>query len=349
MNPTFQIIPLTIEARGEIIANNLPEFRELVREALGNINRDLRTDEEFGQAELDVKALKSAEDAVKAAAIQAFDEKLKTMIDELNATAEEIRLPRLELEKLIAARKEEVKSEIIEAELANYDIDPMDARKAFLKSLQEAIKGKRTVESMQKACRIVQKTTHAVITTNRKSIESFENAHGQDMTMDRRELELKSGEFVNGELRRRFEAKKAADERKRLEEEAATQRAAAAKAQAELEASKQPEKGPSQAMPAMAPLPTPPKIGSIPVGAKAAAPGESNVVPFSAPAPAPELPTIGEAEEWKQVEETVYAAFALIKAHRERLVNRRNIDRLLAFGPMVNEAWKAVKNQEVAS
>lgn len=57
----FSIIPLTIETRGEIVTNNLAEFRELVREALGNINRDLTTDEEFGQAELDVKALKAAE------------------------------------------------------------------------------------------------------------------------------------------------------------------------------------------------------------------------------------------------------------------------------------------------
>ena len=123
MKNAFSIIPLTVEARGEIITNNLPEFRELVREAMGNINRDLKSDEDFGQAEIDVKALKSAEDAVRDAAVQAFDDRLKTMVAELTETAEEIRAPRLELEKLIAKRKDEVKTEIIESALATFDID----------------------------------------------------------------------------------------------------------------------------------------------------------------------------------------------------------------------------------
>lgn len=47
MKQAFQIIPLTVEARGDIITNNLPEFREFVREALGNINRDLKTDDDI--------------------------------------------------------------------------------------------------------------------------------------------------------------------------------------------------------------------------------------------------------------------------------------------------------------
>jgi hypothetical protein len=64
-------------------------------------------------------------------------------------------------------------------------------------------------------------------------------------------------------------------------------------------------------------------------------------VPFALE-PTPE--TITEEDEWKQAEATVFAAFALIKEHRERLIHPRNMNRLMAFGPLVNHAWKEVKN-----
>ncbi len=333
----FSIIPLTIETRGEIVTNNLAEFRELVREALGGINRDLKTDEEFGQAELDVKALKTAEESVRDAAIKSFDDQLKALVDALNETAEEIRVPRLELERLIASRKESVKTEIVEEFLAAFDIDPLDARRNYLAGLQNAIKGKRTLESMRKACEVFQATSQAVIHTNRKSIATFEAAHGQDLTMDRRELELKSGEYLTGELRRRFDAKKAADERKRLEDEAAEAKAAEAKAKADLEASKKvvvengsgvSERIGSQTMPAMAPLPQPPP---------------SNVIDMRTT----EAVTLSEAEEWAEMTATVKAAFGTVKAHRERLIHDANKRKIVSFGASVNAVWATLK-EEVA-
>lgn len=319
----FSIIPLTIETRGEIVTNNLAEFRELVREALGNINRDLQTDEEFGQAELDVKGLKAAEESVRDAAIKSFDDQLKALVDGLNETAEEIRVPRLELERLIASRKESVKTEIVEEYLGAFDIDPLDARKNYLYGLQSSIKGKRTLESMRTACRVFQATTQAVIHANRKSIATFEVAHGQDLTMDRRELELKSGEYIAGELRRRFEAKKAADERKRLEQEAADARAAEAKAKAELEPVKTVDpRNPHNLTP-------PPKIGSIAVGRA-------------------EKDEDASAKEWKHISATVKAAFAMIKEHREILNHPLNQTRMLHFGSAVNRLWKDICAMEVA-
>lgn len=337
MKKEFSIIPLMIEAKGEIIQNNLPEFRELVREALGNINRDLVTDEQFGQAEQDVKALKEAEDAVRTAAVKAFDEQLKALVDGLNETAEEIRVPRLELEKIIAKRKEDVKSEIVEEFLGKFDIDAKTARKHFLAGLQSNIKGKRTLESMRTACRIYQTTQQAMIVQCRAILASFEKAHGQDLISDRRELELEKPDGLEAELRRRFEAKRAREEKAKLEAEAAAAKAEAAKAQAALaEANKPPVVDPRNPHN----LPSPPKIGSIPTGSKAEV-TESNVVPFALE---PSSDTITEADEWKQLEATVVAALALIKEHRERLIHPRNLNRLMAFGPLVNHAWKEIKN-----
>jgi hypothetical protein len=338
MNNAFELIPFTIEIVGEVRENNLAEVMPSIREWLESINRNPQTDEEFGDAELDVKRLAEAEKRLKEAKDKALADasSIQELFKSIEDATGEIREARLELEKVIANEKEKRKADLVEEALATFDIDPMDARKFYLKGLQESMKGKRTLDSMKTALRIYATTQQGVITANRKAIETFEKAHGQDMTMDRRELEVKSAEFVTGELRRRFEAKKAADERKRLEAEAVEQKAAAAKAQAELEASKQPA--------APAPLPTPPKIGTIPTGSKAPV---ENVVPFQSEAPVME--PISDVEEWKQFSATVYAAFALIKEHRERLRYSANVERAMAFGQGINPLWKAVNSKEVAS
>ena len=340
MNHSFEIIPLTIEARGEVIASNVDEVREMVRAALCNINRDLNTDEEFGQAELDVKALKGAEDRFAEAKEKALKdaEALHELFAAIDATVEEIRKPRLELEKLIAKRKEEVKADLIAEAMGKLECASRLRQSAFGKSVAEAIKGKRTLDSMRKALDVTVTVHNGTIRKNRAAIESFAKAHGEDLVMDGEDLEVKSPDSVEAELRRRFEAKKATEDKKRLELEAAAAREAEAKAKAEAEAAKQPVKP--------APLPEPPKIGGIPTGSKAAAPGQSNVVPF---APSPEVPAITADEEWTQMEATVKAAFGLIKEHRERLVHDANKDRIAAFGAGVNALWKELNAKEVAS
>lgn len=323
----FSVIPLNIEARGEIITNNLPEFRELVREALGNINRDLKTDEEFGQAEMDVKSLKEAEDKVRAAALQAFDEQLKALVDGLNETAEEIRVPRLEPEKLIAKRKNDVKSEIVEEFLAAFDIDPRDARKHFLLGLECAIKGKRTLESMRTACRVFQTTQQAKIIEARASIERFVGKFGKDLVMDARELELKGREAVEAELLRRYEAKHAADAAAKLKAEADD---------AKAEANKPP------AVPSIAADTTP---ANVEQGPWVNAPNTA-----SATAPLATKPSIGDEqsatgnatadEEWTAFKAACLAAFKPLKEAREGLMHSTNVAKAQGFANMINKAWK---------
>lgn len=335
----FEIIPLTVEARGEIIVNNLPEFRDLVREALSNINRDLKTDEDFGQAELDVKALKHAEDTVRAAAIKAFDDKLKALVEGLNDTAEEIRAPRLELEKLIAKRKDEVKAELIAEAMGNLDCAPRLRQATFGKSVSESIKGKRTLDSMRKALHVTVSVHNAHIARSRAAIASFEKAHGMEMTMDREELEVKSQESVEVELRRRFEAKKANAEKKRLEEEAAKAKAEAQAAKAEAEAARNDAEHGSTSLVSAEPsnvvpmkgtlpesdLPKPPKIGGIPTG------------------PSP-------IAEWAAWITSCKTTFGVLKVAKESLKHPDNIRRAAILAEGVNAAWKAMQEavEEVA-
>ena len=332
----FSIIPLTIEARGEIITNNLPEFRELVREALGNINRDLVTDEQFGQAELDVKALKEAEDAVRTAAVKAFDDQLKALVDGLNETAEEIRVPRLELEKIIAARKEAVKSEIVEEFLAAFDIEPKLARKHFLTGLQTQIKGKRTLESRRTACRGDQTTEQAMISKCREILASFEKAHGQDLISDRRDLELEKPDGLEAELRRRFEAKRAREEKARLEAEAAAAKAEAAKAQAALAEASKPPLGTSniERPTSNVEVKTPTNVEQGPWKQ------EGTSVAVAEPVTSTQLHNQGIDAEWKEFKAACLAAFVPLKAARERLKHGKNIAKATIFSNAINKIWK---------
>lgn len=323
---------LTIAVRGEVINSNAAEWLAFIRSRLAEINRSPKTDEDFGEAEQVVKALALAEDDIKAAKEKALAdaESLHLLFTQLDNGKAEIAAARLELSRVITARKEEVKSEIIEEFLALYDIDPRDARRHFLSGLQSAIKGKRTLESMRTACRTYQTTTAANITQARAMIDRFEAEHGNTLTLDRRELELKSPELVEAELRRRFDAKRAAEEKARLENEAAEARAAEAKAKAEAEAAKTPAPTPP-AMHGMLPpsdLPAPPKIGGILVGRP---PEESVAAEITVEA------------EWEMFGALVRESFDPIRAARANLTHQSNQARAAAFAAAVGEAWKNAK------
>jgi hypothetical protein len=326
MNHTFELIPLTIETRGEVIASNVDEFREMIRAGLTNINRVLKTDEEFGQAELDVKALKGAEDLVKSAKEKALAdaEQLNALFRALDETGEEIRSPRLELEKLIAARKEEVKAELITEYMGKLDCAARLRFPTFGRSVGDAVKGKRTLDSMRKALEVTVKTHNAMIEKSRTAIASFVRAHGSEIVMDREDLEVKSLDIVEAELRRRFEAKRAAEEQKRLQEEAA-------KAKAEIAAMKQEAAAPDRpAAPAnVVPMvpPKPPKIGGIPTGSKA--------------------PAVTADAEWETFAKKVMEAFVPLRAAREGLTIQANKDRAEAFAQAVGAAWGIANKKEV--
>lgn len=315
----FDQIPLTVEARGEVITSNVSEFRELVRAALGTVNRSPSTDEEFGQAELDVKALKTVETRIVEAKDKALQdaETLYAVLKELDEASAEIRDARLNLEKTIKDKKEEVRGALVEEYLALYDIDPRDARRHFLSGLQNAVKGKRTIGSMREALEVYQMSTQAQISKSRGIIDTFVKAHGAELVMDRRELELKGPEAVEMELRRRFEVAKAERERKAAEEEAR-------KARMEAEAAKK------AAEAASAPT-TPQNVTPIRQDLPAVPPAHMT------------RPEATEAEEWAAFRGAFFQAMGLVKVAREGLKHPANLNRVAKLSEGVNAAWKGVQ------
>lgn len=322
MNHTFELIPLSIETRGEVISSNAEEFRDLVREAMANINRDLKTDEEFGQAEKDVKALKSAEDAVKAAKEKALAdaEALHHLFSVLDETTDEIRTPRLELEKLIDKRKKEVRAELVANALAKLECADRHKKPIFGTRIENALKGKRTFDSMAKSLEIEILTINGTVEKNRRAIAAFAKAHGMELVMDHEDLEVKTVDSVDAELRRRLEAKTAAEEKKRLEKEAADARAAEAKAKAEAAAATA-----ATAKPAATEEPDPfqatPKA-TTPAAESATDEEES---PFA---------------EWKTFKAACFTALTALKPARAALKDAGNVEAAAAFAAKINQAWK---------
>ncbi len=314
MNHTFELIPLTVETRGEVISSNVEEFRDLVRGALSRINLDLRSDEEFGQAELDVRALRGAEDAVKSAKEKALADaqQLQALFLTLDETAEEIRSPRLELEKLIAKRKEEVKNEILTEALGRLDCAPRFRAGTFGNGLKEALKGKRTLDTMRKALDVLVITHNGMIAKSRSALEAFAAEHGPELVMDREELEVRTPDAVDAELRRRLDLKIAQDTGKRLAAEAEQAKAEVANMKREAAEAAKP------------PLP--------PIGVSATPRSASKPVTLE----------LGVSAEWEAFKAKVTAAFAPVKEARAELQSPENIAKAAAFAEVVGRAWKEV-------
>ena len=151
---------LRIELNGGVSASNLGDFKAIALKAIRSVNRDLKTDQHFADADLAVKWCSDVESRVKAAKEHALSQ--TASIDELfrtmDAISAEARTVRLGLEKDIERRKAEIKVEIVSAAKAAYakHEDALRAEAGAWIALDPpdfagAIKGKRNFESMQDA------------------------------------------------------------------------------------------------------------------------------------------------------------------------------------------------------
>ncbi|WP_329770447.1 YqaJ viral recombinase family protein [Stenotrophomonas maltophilia] len=168
---------LSIQVTGMVTASNLAEFKENALAVLGSINRELQSDEDFANAEKTVTWCKGVEERIEATKQQVLgqtadiDAVFRTMDD----VAAETRKIRLELDKLVAKRKEERRTEIgnaarraviehihrINETLGDHAV-PMPA--TLVADIAAAIKGKRSFSSMQDAVDAV--ATNAKITAS---------------------------------------------------------------------------------------------------------------------------------------------------------------------------------------
>ncbi|HEL3778680.1 TPA: YqaJ viral recombinase family protein [Stenotrophomonas maltophilia] len=187
---------LSIQVTGMVTASNLAEFKENALAVLGSINRELQSDEDFANAEKTVTWCKGVEERIEATKQQVLgqtadiDAVFRTMDD----VAAETRKIRLELDKLVAKRKEERRTEIGNAarravidhihainETLGAHAVPMPA--TLIADLQAAIKGKRSFSSMQDAVDTV--ANNAKITASQAADRIRANIRVMDLEMGR--------------------------------------------------------------------------------------------------------------------------------------------------------------------
>lgn len=152
---------LLIQVTGAVTASNLPEYKAHALEVFKGINRTLATDQDFATAESTVKWCADVESRLAAAKEHALSQ--TATIDELFRTIDDIsaeaRRTRLELDKLVKARKEEIRGEIVAGGIValRKHIDELNAAMPVNYMPQVpadfagAIKGKRTVDSLRSA------------------------------------------------------------------------------------------------------------------------------------------------------------------------------------------------------
>jgi putative phage-type endonuclease len=152
---------LHIVIQGGVSASNLDEFKETALGAIRSVNRELTTDVHFADAEKAVKWCSDIEDRIKAAKDHALsqtasiDALFKTM-DEISAEARRVRL---DLDKLVKARKDALKADIVAEGISAFakhirELNaamPADYMPTVPADFGGCIKGLRTLESVRNA------------------------------------------------------------------------------------------------------------------------------------------------------------------------------------------------------
>lgn len=152
---------LRIEVTGAVTASNLAEFKQTALAAIRSVNRDLKTDADFADADKAVKWCADVESRLKAAKEHALSQTadIDALFKTLDDISAEARTVRLDLDKLAKRRKDEVREQAIiaarralddhiaslNAELAPMRLQPVTA------DFAGAIKGLRSISSMQDA------------------------------------------------------------------------------------------------------------------------------------------------------------------------------------------------------
>jgi putative phage-type endonuclease len=206
-----QLPALRIDVTGMVTASNLDAFKSHALAVISDINTELSTDKDFADADATVKWCGEVEDKLKAAKEHALSqtESIDVLFKAIDDIAAETRRKRLELEKLIKARKDIIRSDIVmdAAKALQAHIDQinetLNSRIRMPKVMADfasVIKGKRTIDSLKEAAdaelaraKIEASRIADLIRTNLKSLNELAIKHGF-LFHDAQELVLKAND-----------------------------------------------------------------------------------------------------------------------------------------------------------
>jgi predicted phage-related endonuclease len=225
-NPVSEFPALFIDLSGEVQGTNLATYQEAVVARIKAISTDLKTDQDFADAESMVKFLDGAEKEIETVKKQALAK--TASIDELFRTVdhlrEEMRSKRLELNKLVTARKKELKIDIATKARAAVDEHIASLNKGLggaympqiITDFNGAMKNKRSVATLQSSAddevaraKIEASEIAEKIRTNLKLIDDSEHDF---LFGDRQQLALKDTDDLEVIISQRVSQHKAAEE-----------------------------------------------------------------------------------------------------------------------------------------
>ena len=152
---------LHIEVTGMVTASNLDDFKATALAAIRGVNRELKTDQHFADAEKAVKWCTDVEQRLEAAKQHALSQ--TASIDELFRTIDDIsteaKAVRLGLSKLIKDKKESIRSDIAHQAVNDLAAHVMQLNLRIGKPIMPAVpadfagvmKGKRSIDSLNDA------------------------------------------------------------------------------------------------------------------------------------------------------------------------------------------------------
>jgi len=239
-----QLPALRIDVTGMVTASNLDAFKAHALAVISDINTELSTDQDFANADATVKWCGEVEDKLKAAKEHALSqtESIDVLFKAIDDISAETRRKRLELEKLVKARKDIIRSDIVmdAAKALQAHIDQIDATLGgrirmpkVMADFAGAIKGKRTIDSLREAAdaelaraKIEASRIADLIRTNLNSLNELAVDH-KFLFHDAQELVLKANDDLVALIKVRInEHETEQAELKRKEEEKAQQLAA---------------------------------------------------------------------------------------------------------------------------
>lgn len=234
---TIAALPsLSIQLVGEVKNSNLALYKATALDFVRSINTDLQTDQHFADAENVIKFCDKAEkelEVVKKAALgqtASIDELFRTVDDLKDA----MRAKRLELEKLVKARKESIRVEIVAAanvalgEFAKEQQSRLSGRvlaPATRANFAEAIKGKKTISGLREGIDAEMARAKIELVSGADklllSLAAFDAAVGDYdfLFRDLQTLVQQGAEAVTAIVRKRIDDHKQAEEVKRKAEQ----------------------------------------------------------------------------------------------------------------------------------
>ena len=250
---------LRIEVTGQVTASNLSEFKAHALAVFAGINRNLVTDQDFADAEQTVKWCGNVDERLQAAKQHALSQtasidELFRAIDDISAEARRVRL---DLDKLVKARKEAIRAEIVAAgqKALQEHVAALNARigcplmPAVHADFAGAIKGKRTIDSLRGAvddtlaqAKIDANAIADRITINLRALDEHKEHAG--LFPDVGPLVLKQPDDLAAVIAQRIAEHEAREQARRQAEEEAKVRAAAEQARQQAEAAKVAEPAP---------------------------------------------------------------------------------------------------------